>query len=248
MTRKILITGAGSGIGFSCVQHFLTKGAEVIGLDRNVSRLATLTSGANGLLKTIEIDLTDKVAIRSLFEQLDKEAWVPDVLINAAGIREISPVVDLDDDVFEQVIAVNLTAPFLLSRECAKRWLKNENTAACIVNIASVSGVMAEPERAAYVSSKHGLIGLTKQLAIEFGEAGIRVNAVSPGVIRTELTESYFSDPALTALIRDNHALKRWGTPEEIVSCIDFLASPSASFVTGANFLIDGGWTAGKKL
>ncbi len=245
MARQILITGAGSGIGLACVQHFLAKGERVLALDKDIDRLLALQDEKS--LRVAQLDLCDKAAIYAFFAKLDEAAEVPDALINAAGIREIVPVVDLSDEMFEKVMTVNLTAPFMLARECAKRWLQRQ-VQGNIVNIASVSGVMAEPERAAYVSSKHALIGLTKQLAMEFGSAGIRVNAVSPGVIRTELTESYFSQPQLVQLIQDNHALGRWGQPQDVVACVDFLISAAAGFVTGANFLVDGGWTAGKKL
>ena len=245
MRRRVIITGAGSGIGFACARHFLAQGDEVLGIDRDTAHLSQLD--ASERLTSIQLDLIDKASIRASFARFDDKGWVPDILINAAGIREIVPVVDLDDEMFERVLAVNLTAPFILSRECAKRWLAR-GIEGCIVNIASVSGVMAEPERAAYVSAKHGLIGLTKQLAMEFGAAGIRVNAVSPGVIRTELTEPYFNQPDLVSLIRSNHALGRWGEPDDVVACINYLVSPGAGFVTGANFLVDGGWTAGKRL
>lgn len=117
-----------------------------------------------------------------------------------------------------------------------------------MINIASVSGLMAEPVRAAYVSSKHAVIGLTKQFAMEFGSMGIRVNSISPGVIQTELTEEYFQDDEMVQLIKDNHALHTWGQPSDIVSCMKHLASDEAYFITGSNFAIDGGWTVGKKL
>lgn len=161
--------------------------------------------------------------------------------------QEITPVLELSDDLFKKVIDVNLVAPFILSREAAKRWYKSK-TKGCIVNIASVSGLMAEPERAAYVASKHALIGLTKQMAMEFGKQNIRVNSISPGVIRTELTEEYFSDERLVSLIKSNQSLDTWGLPQDIVSCIEYLISDQARFVTGSNFVIDGGWTAGKNL
>lgn len=244
MSRRILLTGGGSGIGLACVRHFLQVGDEVTVLERAPQRLQEL---AQPRLRVIQADLCDKAAVRAGWAQLDQAGWRPDALINAAGIREITPVLELSDEEFELVLAVNLTAPFMLAREAARRWLRDGSPGA-IVNIASVSGVMAEPERAAYVSSKHALIGLTRQLALEFGAQGIRVNAVSPGVIRTELTESYFSQPALVDLIRANHALGRWGEVGEVVGCIDFLLSSAASFITGANLLVDGGWTAGKKL
>lgn len=245
--RKFLITGAGSGIGLACVRHFLGLGESVIALDRNVTQLVPLEREYGGKVLIEAVDLLDRHSVSVFFERLDSLNISPDVLVNAAGIREIIPALELTTEEFERVIGVNLVAPFSLSRECAKRWTARDQPGV-IINISSVSGVMAEPSRAAYVSSKHGLIGLTKQLAMEFGTSKIRVNSISPGVIRTELTEPYFNDPALIQLICDNHALGRWGEPADVVACVDFLASGKAGFVTGANFMIDGGWTAGKRL
>ncbi|WP_197384405.1 SDR family NAD(P)-dependent oxidoreductase [Bacillus toyonensis] len=243
-SKTIMISGANSGIGNASMEYFLEKSFNVIALDINTSKLTNKTTPS---LKVIQLDLSNSDAINSLFVQLDEEKICPDILINAAGIREIKPVLELSDDLFKKVIDVNLVAPFTLSRELAKRWYMSNNKG-CIVNIASVSGLMAEPERAAYVASKHALIGLTKQLAMEFGKQNIRVNSISPGVIRTELTEDYFSNNQLMSLIKNNQSLDTWGLPDDIISCIEYLISDQARFITGSNFVIDGGWTIGKNL
>ncbi len=117
-----------------------------------------------------------------------------------------------------------------------------------IVNLASTLGLMAAPNRAAYTASKHGVVGLTKQMALELGEKGIRVNAVAPGVTRTSMTERYFQDPEYSEVIRDIHALGRWGEADEIARAILFLAAEENGFVTGSILTIDGGWTTGKKM
>ena len=117
-----------------------------------------------------------------------------------------------------------------------------------IVNLASTLGLMAAPKRAAYTASKHGVVGLTKQMALELGEKGIRVNAVAPGVVRTPLTERYFQDPDYAQVIRDIHAVGRWAEPREIAQAILFLADEANSFITGTILTVDGGWTAGKKM
>ncbi|MBG9718776.1 3-oxoacyl-ACP reductase [Bacillus mycoides] len=244
--KTIMISGANSGIGNACIEYFLEKSFNVIALDINTNKLVDYTK-THTSFKLVQIDLSNSNEINNLFIQLDTDTLCPDILINAAGIREITPVLELSDDLFKKVIDVNLVAPFILSREAAKRWYKFK-TKGCIVNIASVSGLMAEPERAAYVASKHALIGLTKQMAMEFGKQNIRVNSISPGVIRTELTEEYFSDERLVSLIKSNQSLDTWGLPQDIVSCIEYLISDQARFVTGSNFVIDGGWTAGKNL
>jgi NAD(P)-dependent dehydrogenase (short-subunit alcohol dehydrogenase family) len=109
-------------------------------------------------------------------------------------------------------------------------------------------GVVAAPNRPAYTASKHAVVGLTKQMALEFGEKGIRINAVGPGVTRTAMTAHYFEDPEITASIRSIHAMNRWAEVDEIARAILFLASDNASFITGTTLIVDGGWTTGKKM
>jgi NAD(P)-dependent dehydrogenase (short-subunit alcohol dehydrogenase family) len=117
-----------------------------------------------------------------------------------------------------------------------------------IVNLASTLGVVAASNRPAYTASKHAVVGLTKEMAMELGTKGIRVNAVGPGVIRTPLTERYFQDTDQAQRIRELHSMERWGEPDEVANAILFLASGDASFCTGSLLVVDGGWTAGKKL
>lgn len=245
MNNKILlITGANSGIGYAATTNFLKKGFKVIALDKNVNKLKTLL---NENLVVIQIDLINNLEIENLFKMFKEKKIYPSALINAAGIREIVPVVDLSVEDFRKVIEVNLIAPFVLSKEIIKIWI-NLNIKGSIINIASVSGLIAEPERAAYVSSKHAILGLTKQLSVEFGKSMIRVNSISPGVIRTELTEEYFENEDIKKTILNNQSLDFFGSPSNIVSCINYLLSDEANFITGSNFVIDGGWTSGKKL
>lgn len=209
--KNIMITGANSGIGFAAVKQFLTEGFRVVGVDIQTNKMSEFI--VNSEFHMEKADLSDVRQAESLMLKLEKSRLIPDILINAAGIREITPVLELSAESFKKVIDINLTAAFILSRDAARLWSKLGKRG-CIINIASVSGLMAEPARAAYVSSKHAIIGLTKRLAMEFGSKGIRVNSISPGVIQTELTEEYFQDDEMVQLIKDNHALHTWGLTE----------------------------------
>ena len=243
MKRVVVVTGASSGIGKETSESFLRDGFHVIAVDRDTQE----TGAPCENLTWIGCDLTRPQSIRTLFRKIYGLGVIPDILVNCAGIREIESVLDLSLETWNEVFQVNLTAPFLLSKEFCRARVKNGG-GGNIVNVASVSSVMAEPQRAAYVASKHGLVGLTKQMAMEFGAMGIRVNAISPGVVETPLTQAYFHDAQKCQLIRSNHALHRWAQVPEIVKAIRFLTSDDASFVTGSNLVVDGGWTAGKAL
>jgi meso-butanediol dehydrogenase/(S,S)-butanediol dehydrogenase/diacetyl reductase len=165
--------------------------------------------------------------------------------VNSAGIREITPAMDLEAELWNRVIAVNLHGTFHVSQAFARLALVTKMPAS-IINISSVAGMMGIPKRAAYVSSKHAIIGLTREMAMELGPHGIRVNAVAPGLVRTALTESYFSNPDLIRSMHASRPLGRAARVEEVASVILFLASDEASFVTGATIPVDGGFSAGK--
>ncbi len=238
-TRVAIVTGSGGSIGKAICEWLLNDGFTVYGLDRdNALEHARFTFLAT--------DLTRYATLPALLES-EIEFGDENLLVNCAGIREILPIKDLSLEVWEQVMAVNLTAPFVLSQYFGTK-VKEADLQGSIVNIASVAGTLGEPERTAYVVSKTGVIGLTKQLAIEFGDAGIRANSISPGVTRTNMTEQYFDDPEQVALIHNGLCLNRVGQPNDIASMVGFLSGQNAGFITGSNFIVDGGWTAGKQL
>jgi gluconate 5-dehydrogenase len=165
-----------------------------------------------------------------------------DILVNNAGISSRSPVAHLGTDEWRRVLDVDLTACFCLAREAGKRmaaarWGR-------IINIASVAGLIAAPGRASYVAAKHGLIGLTRSLALELGPQGVTANAVAPGFVATELNADMRRDAALDQWVKSRNPIGRWGTPEEIAGAVVYLASPAASFVNGAVLVADGGMSA----
>ena len=248
--QGVLITGAGSGIGRETAIEFAGEGAIVAVTDIDgdtAERTAEEISKRGGRAHSFALDTTDPAAVDALFDTAEKRLGRLDVLVNSAGVREISPVAELPYEEWCRVMNVNVTGVFLCSQAFVRRALKAGKSGS-IVNLASTLGVVAAPNRAAYTASKHAVVGLTKEMGLELGETGIRVNAVGPGVIRTSLTERYFQDTDMSQMVRSIHAMNRWGEPHEIAKAILFLASDDASFITGTTLVIDGGWTAGKKM
>ncbi|WP_305816646.1 SDR family NAD(P)-dependent oxidoreductase [Photobacterium leiognathi] len=234
--KVVLVTGANSGIGYEIARELHENGYYTIALDLNNDKSINISDRqycVNLLNKDELIDFT-----KNYNEPLD-------ILVNCAGIREICPLLELDVKKWSDVIGVNLTAPFILSQFAAKRMIEF-GTPGNIINISSISGLQAEPDRCAYISSKHGVIGLTKSLAFDLGKHDIRVNAIAPGIIETELTEQYFENEDTANLIRLNTPLNKWGNKNNIYKAVKSIIDND--FMTGSVLVVDGGWTVGKEL
>jgi len=190
--------------------------------------------------------VTDADAIAALVRRTAEEGLVPDVLVNCAGMREFADPLEITAQHWQKLLSVNLSGTFYITQAVARLW-RDLARGGAIVNTASTSGVFASEQRVTYVSSKHGVVGMTRQLALDLGPLGIRINAVAPGVVRTPMTEDYFRNPDVAEQIRSVYPLGRVAEPEDVAEVILFLASDRARHVTGAVIPVDAGYTAGRR-
>lgn len=231
---KILITGAASGIGLGIAQSLYDSGYEIIGIDRQTipdKRIAW---------HDVDLSCLDKVS-----EYAEQSLSSFDALIYCAGIREICNPMHLSIDLWRKVMDVNVNACFILAQSLIKMAVKDQKPLN-IVNIASISGLQAENDRAAYVTSKFALIGLTRQLAFQFGNQGIRVNAIAPGIIETPLTAEYFKNDEVVEKIKSSVPLGCWGQVHDIVPLVEVCLNNQ--YMNGSVLVCDGGWTTGKSI
>lgn len=241
-----MVTGASSGIGRAAALALAAEGAKVaLGARRSQQcfELVQAIEEQGGEALFHRTDVTRAEQVRRLVDAAAERWGRLDFAVNNAGFEGSSDadLADYDEQVFDQVIGINLKGIFLAMKFEIPHMLKQRGGS--IVNMASVAGLVGARRLSAYVASKHGVIGLTKAAAIEYAAAGIRVNAVCPGVIQTGMADRIFAkrDPARIA---DLHPIGRVGTPQEIANAVVWLCSEKASFITGAALPIDGGLTA----
>lgn len=243
---RALVTAASRGLGREIALELAGQGADVILGVRDPEGSAELVDElrAFGVQATaIRMDVLDLAACRTAIDAAIAELGPIDILVNNAGGGIDAPALEVTEEDFEHVWALNTRSTFFLSQHLAKSM--RENGGGSIVNVASQAGLIALPGEASYCSAKAAVVHLTRCLAVEWGEYGIRVNAVAPTFIETDGTAAALSDEAFRAdTVERIAALHRIGEPREVSGAVAFLASPSASLITGQTLAIDGGWTA----
>jgi NAD(P)-dependent dehydrogenase (short-subunit alcohol dehydrogenase family) len=246
--KVAVVTGAASGIGRSIAQGMVEAGARVVGVDRDSEGVRQAGYRLEREMLPLGIDLTEDDAPSRIVEAALERFGSIDVLVNCAGIFPSTPALEISRDEWERVFGINLRAPFLCSQEIV-RWAVRNGRSCSIVNVASSAGVVARPGVAHYCASKAALIMLTKALAVEWAEHGIRVNAVAPGLVETPgVAELISTEQGQEEHHRkiDRIPLARPGEPREIAEAVLYLTS--ASYVTGETLFVDGGYAAGRTL
>ncbi len=241
--KRALVTGAASGIGHAVAVRLAEAGAHVLAADLDADGAKTVAEEVGG--EPVVADLSQPDFLDTLPADLD-------VVVNNAGFQQVAPLEEFPREAFGTILRLMLEAPFwitshVLPHMYAQGWGR-------IVNVSSVHGLIASPYKAAYVSAKHGLQGLTKVTALEGAEHGVTANCINPGYVRTPLVEGQIADQAavrgisqdevLADVILERAALKRLLEPEEVAEMAAYLCSPAASAITGASMVMDGGWTA----
>ncbi|MBS0225680.1 MAG: SDR family oxidoreductase [Proteobacteria bacterium] len=242
-----LVTGAGSGIGRATAKALGAHGAkvavtELAGRGDLTKSLVEELSGGGVEAMAISLDVRASMTISHVMSQVQLHFGTLDILVNNAGTQLFKAALDIDEEEFDEVMNVNLKGAFLCSQAAAAIMVDQKR--GCIINVASQHGVVGNRMRAPYCASKGGLINLTRALAIEWAEFGIRVNAISPTFVENETNRHLIENSEFKQQIQQGVLLGRAATPTEVAAGICYLASPAAAMVTGHNLLIDGGWTA----
>lgn len=247
--RTAVVTGGSSGIGRGICLKLAEEGANVVvadvkadpSLDERPTHERINEDGGEAIF--IETDVSNEASVKDMVYQAAERFGSIDVLVNNAGVHHSTSVTDETVEGWHQILDVNLKGLFLCSKHVLHHMLK-EDVKGDIINIGSIAGLVGYGDSAAYCASKGGVVEITREMALDYGEHGINVNAVDPGVIKTAMTEEMLQDEETRAFMEQNTIAPRLGEPEDIGEAVAFLASDRADFITGENLVVDGGWTS----
>lgn len=232
-----LVTGAAQGIGKACAEALAEDGYHVVLADVQESvKDAAAALGGTGLI----CDMADPAAITAMFDHIEGEIGPVAALVNNAGVAMPGDFLDYDLDAFERVININLRGVFVALQR-AGRTMVDRGIKGAIVNMSSINALVAIPSIPAYCASKGGVMQLTKSASLALAQHGVRVNAVGPGSIDTEMMAGVNADPGATKMVMSRTPMLRVGTPQEIANVVAFLCSDKASYITGETIYVDGG-------
>ncbi|OYU48039.1 MAG: gluconate 5-dehydrogenase [Rhizobiales bacterium PAR1] len=240
--RTALITGSSRGLGRAMAEGLGRAGAKLVINGTSPAKVdeAVTEMRAVGLdAQALAFNVTDEAAVKAAFADLDQRGVAIDILVNNAGIQFRKPMVDLDTADWQRVIDTNLTSAFVIGREAARRMIPRGYGK--VINIASLTSVLARATVAPYTVAKGGIKMLTQAMAAEWGEHGLQANAIGPGYMITDMNQALIDNPAFDAWVKGRTPQRRWGKPEELIGAAIFLSSEASNYVNGQTIYVDGG-------
>ena len=243
--KVAIVTGAASGIGLSCAELLAESGTKTALVDMNAENLAKATKQVQekGIVRGYQLDVTNIRAIASTFSRIRQELGEIDILVCSAGINIRQAAHEVTEAAWDAIMSVNTKGLFFCNQAAAVQSMIPRKSGA-IVNIASMMGLVGGPKLASYCASKGGVVQLTRQEAIDWAPYNIRINAIAPTYVLTDLTRSLLTDPEVKTWVLDNIPLHRLATVDDVAATALFLASDAAKMITGVILPVDGGWTA----
>lgn len=242
--RVALVTGAGRGLGFEIAKALAEAGAHVVVTGRTLATLneaVARIAATGGSASSAAFDIADRPAQRAVLADIEHRHGRLDVLVNNVGARDRRPLAEFDDAAIDALILTDLAASASLSRDAAA--IMKRHSHGRLISVTSIGGHVATPTDSIYPAAKHGLTGLMRSMAVEYGPHGITSNAIAPGWFATETNAAMAANDELTPFVRQRIPVQRWARPDEIAGAALFLASDAASFVNGHVLVVDGGMT-----